>query len=68
MRQLLIAPLLVVLAGCSNLTVYVSDGAAVQLRQPVKAKVWVHDASGERVAGQMVIPEGWYAMPDDGAE
>jgi len=54
------------LAGCAARTVYVPDGTPVRLRETVRnAKVWVKDADGEPVAGQMDIPEGWYALPLD---
>jgi len=36
----------------------------VRLRETIpKAKVWVMDAQGKPVAGQMDLPEGWYCLP-----
>lgn len=58
----LILPML--LAGCGTRTVYVPHGTPVRLRETIKdAKVWVVDADGKAVAGQMDLPEGWYALP-----
>jgi hypothetical protein len=52
------------LAGCGVKTIYVPDGEAVRLRQPVKrAKIWVMDANGVPRPSRMTIPEGWYALP-----
>ena len=53
-------------AGCFIRTVYVPDGKAVRLREDVKAKVWVLDGNGMPVAGEMVLPEGWWIFPDPG--
>jgi len=54
---------ILLLAGCTR-TIYVPHGTPVRLRETVKdVKVWVKDAGGEPVAGQMDIPEGWYALP-----
>jgi hypothetical protein len=54
--------LVTLLLGC-NQTVYVPDGAVVRLRQNVTAvDVWVQTESGW-IAGNLTIPEGWYAMP-----
>lgn len=58
----------VLLTGCVR-TIYVPDGTPVRLRETVKdAKVWVKDAAGQAVEGRMDLPEGWYALPDDGDE
>lgn len=55
---------MLVVSGCFVRTVYVPDGAPVRLRETIKdAKVWVLDADGQPVAGQMDLPEGWYALP-----
>lgn len=65
--MVLIAPLLMAGCGSGSLftrTIYVYDGTPVRLRETVKdAKVWVTDADGKVVAGEMDIPEGWYALP-----
>ena len=54
---------ILLLTGCVR-TIYVPHGTPVRLRQTVKnAKVWVKDADGKPVAGQMDIPNGWYALP-----
>lgn len=55
-------------SGCGTRTVYVPDGEPVRLRQKIKAKVWASDKDGKEVAGEMEIPEGWYALPDPGEE
>jgi hypothetical protein len=55
------------LTGCGRTrTVYVQDGEPVRLRQPVKAKIWALDKDGKEVEGEMVLPEGWWALPDTG--
>ena len=64
----LLPPLLltVFLSGCGTRTVYVPDGAPVRLRETVRnARVWVLGKNGKPVAGEMDIPEGWYALPTD---
>lgn len=53
--------------GCFTRTIYVPAGKAVRLRSDVKAKVWVLDAEGKSVPGEMTLPEGWYVVPDSGA-
>ena len=65
MRRLIwfLLPILL-LTGCVSRTVYVSDGTPVRLRETIRnAKVWIKGADGEPVAGEMDIPEGWYALP-----
>jgi hypothetical protein len=50
-------------AGCTR-TIYVPHGTPVRLRETVKdVKVWVKDADGQVVPGNMDLPEGWYALP-----
>jgi hypothetical protein len=45
-------------------TVYVPHGTPVRLRETVKdVKVWVKDADGQPVAGEVDLYEGWYALP-----
>jgi len=57
------------LGGCATKTIYVPAGKAVQLRQQVKnVRVWVWDKEGNRVAGKMTLPEGWYALPSEEEE
>lgn len=52
--------------GCPVRTVYVPQGDAVKLRETVKdVKVWVKTKSGDIVAGQMDLPEGWFCLPLD---
>lgn len=61
--------LAVFLSGCSARTVYVPDGTPVRLRETIRnAKVWVLGEDGKPVAGEMDIPEGWYALPVAGDE
>ena len=61
--------LLVLLSGCGTRTIYVQHGTPVRLRETVKdAKVWVKDADGQVVAGEMDLPEGWYCLPLDEEE
>lgn len=45
--------------------IYVPHGEPVRLAEPIKAHVWVKDASGKIVksANKVAIPEGWYALP-----
>ena len=55
---------LLLLTGCGVRTIYVPHGTPVRLRETVKdVKVWVKDADGQPVAGQMDLPEGWYSLP-----
>jgi hypothetical protein len=52
------------LGGCGVRTIYVPHGTPVRLRETVEdVKVWVKDADGDTVAGEMDLPEGWYALP-----
>ena len=54
---------ILLLAGCTR-TIYVPHGTPVRLRETVRdVKVWVKDADGEPVAGQVGLYEGWYALP-----
>jgi hypothetical protein len=58
---ILLVPLL--LAGCTR-TIYVPHGTPVRLRETVRnVKVWVKDADGRSVPGNIDLPEGWYALP-----
>jgi len=69
-RALCVACLtLPLLAGCLRLgtrTVLVPPGDPVQIREPVKARVWVFDAQGQRAASEVELPAGWYALPRAG--
>jgi len=54
----------VLLAGCVTRTVYVPHGTPVRLRETIRAaKVWVKDADGEAVKGEVDLHEGWFALP-----
>lgn len=52
-------------AGCATRVILVPSGDPVRLAEPVKARVWVPDASGKMVWSQnkVLIPAGWYALP-----
>jgi len=53
--------------GCAR-TIYVPHGEPVRLRETVNdVKVWVMGPDGQPVAGEMDLPEGWYALerPED---
>ncbi len=52
-------------AGCATRVILVPNGDPVRLAEPVRAKVWVPDASGQIVQSQnrVTIPAGWYALP-----
>ena len=52
-------------AGCATRVILVPNGDPVRLAEPVRAKVWVPDASGNVVQSQnrVTIPAGWYALP-----
>jgi hypothetical protein len=57
------------MSGCQPRTIYVPSGEPVRLRETIKnAKVWVKDSDGNAVAGEMDLPEGWYALPVDDEE
>jgi len=64
----LLVAFLMVSVGCTR-TIYVAYGEPVRLRETIpNAKVWVMDADGKPVAGRMPLHEGWYCLPDPGAE
>jgi hypothetical protein len=52
-------------AGCATRVILVPNGDPVRLAEPVRAKVWVPDASGNVIQSQnrVTIPAGWYALP-----
>ena len=64
----------ILLTGCAGgspftRTIYVPHGTPVRLRETIKdAKVWVKDTDGQVLPGKMDLPEGWYALPDDGED
>jgi len=63
-----VLPILLI-TGCGVRTVYVPHGTPVRLRETIKdAKVWVKDADGQVIAGEMNLPEGWYCLPVDDEE
>ena len=59
--------LLIMVAGChSTETIYIPDGTPVRLRETIHdAKVWVLDAEGKPVEGEMDLPAGWFCLPVD---
>ena len=59
---------LALLSGCGTRTVLVRPGDPVRIRKDVKAEVWVRDKDGKEVPGSVMLPEGWYALPDPGAK
>lgn len=65
MQKIIALFMLLILSGCAAQTIYVPNGQAVRLKQPVRAKVWVKTDTGEQ-AGKMTIPAGWYCLPDPG--
>lgn len=54
-------------SGCATRVILVPEGEPVRIAEPVKAKVWVTDQSGQTVKSQnrVTIPAGWYALPKD---
>lgn len=54
-------------AGCATRVLLVPQGEPVRLAEPVKARVFVPDASGKVIESQnrVTIPAGWYALPKD---
>lgn len=48
--------------------VYVPDGQPLKLAEPAKVRVWAKDSKGEWIKSdnQVVVPEGWFALPDPG--
>jgi hypothetical protein len=65
MRYVLIAVVLASMVGCTLRTIYVPTGEPVRIRRTIDdAPVWVRDKDGTVQAGQIDIPEGWYALPD----
>ena len=54
-------------AGCASRVILVPHGEPIRLAEPVKARVFVLDASGKSVRSQnrVTIPAGWYALPKE---
>lgn len=63
----MIALFAILLTGCATLSpraVYVPDGQAVRLAQPIKhTQAWVRTEDGKEIKTKMDIPEGWYCLP-----
>lgn len=55
------------LSGCWTRVVLIPPGEPVRLREPVQAKVWIADASGQEIPAVVELPAGWYCLPDPGA-
>ncbi len=55
-------------SGCAERVIVVPQGEPVRLREAVKAKVWVADKDGREVPAVVVLPAGWWALPDPGPE
>jgi len=65
---MLVSCVVCAVTGCRTRTILVPDGSPVRIREPVTARVWVQDASGQWVEGEVTLPAGWYALPDPGDE
>jgi len=66
-KLLVVGGCALLVGGCFTRTIYVPHGEPVRLRDTIeRAPVWVLDEDGEPVAGEMDLPEGWYALPDPG--
>ncbi len=65
-----ILPILaVVFLGCASRTVYIQSGETVRLRETIQnADVWILDKNGTPTEGTMNLPEGWFCLPDEGAD
>lgn len=50
------------LPACGTRTIIVKRGDPVQIRESVKAKVWVYDKFGERTESETWLPVGWFAI------
>ena len=64
-NSIVLAALLAMMSGCATRVILVPNGEPVRLAEPVKAKIFVTDASGKSVESQnrVMIPAGWYALP-----
>lgn len=51
-------------SGCGVRAIVVPTGEPVRLREPVRAKVWVAGRDGREVPAEIVLPAGWWALPE----
>ena len=51
--------------GCATRVILVPDGQPVMLAEPVKAKIYAFDSTGNLVpsSNRVLLPAGWYALP-----
>lgn len=51
--------------GCASRVILVPDGQPVMLAEPVRAKVYAFDSTGNLVpsSNRVLLPAGWYALP-----
>lgn len=51
--------------GCATRVILVPDGQPVMLAEPVRAKVYAFDSTGQLVpsSNKVILPAGWYALP-----
>lgn len=56
--------------GCAQRTrsILIPRGDPVRVRTPITVDIWVLDASGHEIPTTMLIPEGWWILPDPGDE
>lgn len=54
-------------SGCATKVLLVPHGTPVRLAEPVRARVFVPDATGKMIRSEnrVEIPAGWYALPKD---
>ena len=57
---------LVLSSACGVRAIIVPSGEPVRIRKDVKAAVWVADKDGKEVPAVVVLPAGWWALPDPG--
>lgn len=64
-RSLVLLSMLHGLVGCGARVILVPDGQPVMLAEPVKAKVYAFDSTGNLVpsSNRVLLPAGWYALP-----
>ena len=63
-RSLVLLSMLQGLA-CQTRVILVPDGQPVMLAEPVRAKVYAFDSTGNLVpsSNRVLLPAGWYALP-----
>ena len=62
-------PLFLAVSCIRTKTIIVQPEDVMQIKDPVKAAVWVFDQNGKRVDGGIVtIPAGWYVVYDNDKE